>query len=191
MKIFLASSSLSRLKLLEQAGFDTQQIIIKYDESTICSIATPAKIYNQAVVNEKIYQFKEHFRGDLSKFLGNGALLFADSSVICEGQILGKAKDLREARKMLEMQSGNKASVYTAMSVLCADFSLQALSVTSFDFAHFDERQLEQYLASGECFGKAGAMMIEGFCGRYILAQSGDISTAMGLDIPLLKRFFG
>lgn len=190
MKIFLASSSASRALLLENSGFDFEQIITKYDESAICAISTPAHLYAQAVVAEKIRQFKEHFRAEFFEFLKRGALLFADSSVICKNQILGKAKDENHARKMLELQSASRASVYTAMSVLCDAFSLNALSVASYDFAPYPADELENYLKSDLWQGKAGAMMIEGFSGKYILAKSGDISTAMGLDIPLLKRFF-
>lgn len=191
MKIFLASSSASRALLLENSGFDFEQIIIEYDESAICAISTPAHLFAQAVVAEKTRQFKEHFGAEFSDFTKRGALLFADSSVICRGQILGKAKDENHARQMLGLQSGSRASVYTAMSVLCAAFSLSALSVASYDFAPYPAAKLDEYLQSGLWQGKAGAMMIEGFSGEYILAKSGDISTAMGLDIPLLKRFFG
>lgn len=191
MKIFLASSSPSRALLLENSGFEFEQIFIDYDESAICAIKTPPHAYAQAVVSEKIRQFKERFSAEFSEFSKKSALLFADSSVICKGQILGKAKDENHAREMLGLQSGTRASVYTAMSVLCDAFSLNALSVASYDFAPYPAAKLKEYLQSGLWQGKAGAMMIEGFSGKYILAKSGDESTAMGLDIPLLKRFFG
>lgn len=187
--VFLASSSASRALLLEQNGIAYEQIPFSYDESAICAIKTAARSYSQAVVELKVKQFKAHFGLQLGQFLERGAIVFADSSVICKGQILGKAKDESHARAMLELQSGAKASVYSAMSVLSKDFTLPALSVASYDFAPYPKSEIDKYIASGEWQGKAGAMMIEGFSGRYILAQHGDISTAMGLDVPLLKAF--
>lgn len=187
--VFLASSSTSRALLLEQNGIAYEQIPFNYDESEICAIKTAPVSYSQAVVEQKVKQFKAHFGSHLEQFLEHGAIIFADSSVICKGQILGKAKDESHARAMLELQSGSQASVYSAMCVLAKDFSLSALSVASYDFAPYPEHEIDLYIASGEYKGKAGAMMIEGFSGRYILAQHGDISTAMGLDLPLLKAF--
>ncbi len=45
------------------------------------------------------------------------------------------------------------------------------------------------YIASGDWRGKAGAMSIEGFNEKYILSSVGDKSTAMGLNVEILKRF--
>lgn len=189
--VFLASSSASRALLLEQNGIAYEQIPFSYDESAICAIKTTPRSYSQAVVELKIKQFKAHFDLELEQFLERGVIVFADSSVICKGQILGKARDESHARAMLALQSGSQASVYSAMCVLAKGFTLSALSVASYDFAPYPKREIDKYIASGEYKGKAGAMMIEGFSGRYILAQHGDISTAMGLDVPLLKAFLG
>lgn len=187
--VFLASSSVSRALLLKQARIAYEQIAFDYDESEICAIKTAPRSYSQAVVEQKIKQFKAHFGSEIESFLERGAIIFADSSVICKGQILGKARDEDHARAMLALQSGSQASVYTAMSLLAKNFTLRALSVASYDFAPYPKRQIDEYIASGEYKGKAGAMMIEGFSGRYILAKHGNISTAMGLDVPLLKAF--
>ena len=48
---------------------------------------------------------------------------------------------------------------------------------------------MENYLKSGECFGKAGAIMVEGFCKPYIKSVKGFESTAMGLSIEKLIPF--
>ena len=53
----------------------------------------------------------------------------------------------------------------------------------------FDENELEIYIKSGDWRGKAGAMMIEGFNKKFILAQDGMSSTARGLSAEILKAF--
>lgn len=116
-------------------------------------------------------------------------LLFADSSVICDNQIYGKAQDDIKARKMLKAQSANFVSVITAMIFIGAKFELINISQTRFKFDKFDENELEIYIKSGDWRGKAGAMMIEGFNKKFILAQEGMSSTARGLSAEILKAF--
>ena len=57
------------------------------------------------------------------------------------------------------------------------------------NFKEFDKKDMENYLNSGECFGKAGSIMVEGFCRPYIKNVSGFESTAMGLCVEKLKMF--
>lgn len=116
-------------------------------------------------------------------------LLFADSSVICDNQIYGKAQDDIKARKMLKAQSANFVSVITAMIFIGTKFELINISQTRFKFDKFDENELEIYIKSGDWRGKAGAMMIEGFNKKFILAQDGMSSTARGLSAEILKAF--
>lgn len=116
-------------------------------------------------------------------------LLFADSSVICDNQIYGKAQDDIKARKMLKAQSANFVSVITAMIFIGTKFELINISQTRFKFDKFDENELEIYIKSGDWRGKAGAMMIEGFNKKFILAQEGMSSTARGLSAEILKAF--
>ena len=62
---------------------------------------------------------------------------------------------------------------------------------TELGFDTFDEKDLENYLASGEWQGKAGGCMVEGFCKPYIREVKGYESCAMGLSVEVLKTFIG
>jgi septum formation protein len=87
---------------------------------------------------------------------------------------------------MLELQSGNCTSVITCMIYKSKNIELIDISITSYEFSKFDEKEVLNYLNSGECFGKAGAIMVEGFCKPYIKSVKGLESTAMGLSIEKL-----
>ena len=117
-------------------------------------------------------------------------LLVADSVVTCEGKLLRKAKDYNDAKAMLELQSGNKTSVITCMIYKSKKIELIDISITSYEFEKFDEKDVKNYLDSGVCFGKAGAIMVEGFCKPYIKNVVGYESCAMGLCVEKLKMFF-
>ncbi|WP_170019133.1 septum formation inhibitor Maf [Campylobacter sp. RM16190] len=179
--INLASSSITRAKILEENGVKFKQFSFDFDESGVDKNLKPAS-YVLKVVQAKKEQFlKEHPN------LKN--LLFADSAVVCNGKILGKAKDKKEALYMLNLQSDNEAKIITAMIFLGEEFELINISSTTYQFAKFSQDDLNEYIKSNEWQGKAGAMMIEGFNKKYILKKIGNESTARGLNIEQLKAF--
>ena len=90
---------------------------------------------------------------------------------------------------MLKKQSNNEASVITAMIYEDKKLKLINLSITTFRFKKFDEKDLKNYIDKREYIGKAGAMMIEGFNKKYIVSQKGNTSTAMGLNAEILKAY--
>ena len=58
-----------------------------------------------------------------------------------------------------------------------------------YKFKKFDEHDLNEYIKNNEWQGKAGAMTIENFNKKYIISQHGETSTAMGLNLKILKAF--
>ena len=179
--IVLAFSSASRAMILREYGVEFIQVSLDYDEEFDTNLP-PAK-YAMSIVNNKAKQFFDKFKNQYER------VLFADSSVAACGKILGKATDEAHARYMLELQSGNLTSVYTAMKFISPNISIDMLSIASYKFAKFNSSHLDEYIASGLWKDKAGAMMIEGFNKIYIEQESGNKPTAMGLDIINLKAF--
>lgn len=179
--ITLASSSVTRAKILEENGIEFSQISFDFDESGVDKNSSAAN-YVQKVAQSKKEQF-------FKKYPDFKNVLFADSAVVCEDKILGKANDEKEALYMLNLQSGNIAKIITAMIFVGENFELMSVSSTTYKFSKFDEHDLKQYLKSGEWRGKAGAMMVEGFNKKYITEKIGFESTARGLNFELLKAF--
>ena len=90
---------------------------------------------------------------------------------------------------MLKLQSGNFTSVITCMIYKSKEKEIIDISITTYEFDKFDEKHMEEYLNSGECFGKAGAIMVEGFCKPFIKTVIGFESFAMGLCVEKLKCY--
>ncbi|MGM0519265.1 MAG: septum formation inhibitor Maf [Campylobacterota bacterium] len=176
--IRLGSNSKTRALLLDKfnidfiqngGGFDEDSITTK-DPKSFCYEATKGK-FNEL--------YKKYGIEDMP-------LLVADSVVTANNQLLRKAKDKEDAKAMLELQSANKTSVITCMIYKSKKLELIDISITSYEFKEFDKAHMNEYINSGECFGKAGAIMVEGFCKPYIKNVKGYESCAMGLCVEKL-----
>ena len=179
--IRLGSNSPTRALILKNARIDFIQNGGNFDEDSITT-TDPKSFCYEATKGKFDELYKKYGVDDMP-------LLVADSVVTCEGKLLRKAKDLADAKAMLELQSGNKTSVITCMIYKSKEKELIDISITTYDFMEFNRKDMEEYLKSGECFGKAGAIMVEGFCKPYIQSVKGLESTAMGLSIEKLIPF--
>ncbi|MGB6327786.1 MAG: septum formation inhibitor Maf [Halarcobacter sp.] len=179
--IRLGSNSPTRAKILKEEKIEFIQNGGDFDEDSI-KTKNPKSFVYQATLGK----YKE-----LSKKYGykDIPLLVADSVVTSNGELLRKAKSEEDARRMLNLQSGNKTSVITCMIYKSKEKELIDISITTYEFEKFDEKEIEKYIKSGECFGKAGAIMVEGFCKPYIKNVEGYESTAMGLCVEKLKVY--
>ena len=179
--IRLGSNSPTRALILKNFKIDFIQNGGTFDEDSI--LTTNPKSFCYEATKGKFDELYKKFGID------DMPLLVADSVVTCQGKLLRKAKDLDDAKDMLELQSGNKTSVITCMIYKSKTKEIIDISITTYEFLSFDKKHMSEYLASGECFGKAGAIMVEGFCKPYIKSVKGYESTAMGLCVEKLRAF--
>ena len=179
--IRLGSNSPTRALILKNFKIDFIQNGGTFDEDSI--LTTNPKSFCYEATKGKFDELYKKFGID------DMPLLVADSVVTCQGRLLRKAKDLDDAKDMLELQSGNKTSVITCIIYKSKTKEIIDISITTYEFLSFDKKHMSEYLASGECFGKAGAIMVEGFCKPYIKSVTGYESTAMGLCVEKLRAF--
>jgi septum formation protein len=179
--IRLGSNSATRAMLLRDKGVKFIQTGSDFDEDQITT-----KDPREFVIEATKGKFE-----DLIKKYGykKMPLLVADTVVTSNGELLRKAKDQEDARRMLELQSGSKTSVISCMIFKSNDTELFDISTATYHFKTYDKAHMEKYITSGECMGKAGAIMVEGFCKPYIQSVDGYESTAMGLCVEKLLPF--
>lgn len=179
--IRLGSNSPTRALLLKNAHIDFIQNGGSFDEDSI-QTNNPKSFCYEATLGK----FNELY---LKYGVNDIPLLVADSVVTANGELLRKAKDEDDARRMLELQSANMTSVITCMIYQSQSKKLIDISITTYEFKEFDKKHMNEYIHSKECFGKAGAIMVEGFCKPYIKSVKGYESTAMGLCVEKLKPY--
>ena len=179
--IHLASNSISRAKLLKQFNIEFIQKAPIYDEEQI----------KTKIAKDFVYIASRGKLESATKEFGLETPLLTADSVIAtkDGAILRKPKNIDDAKRILEIQSGSKIAIVSAMHYRSKTLYLSDISATYYKFATFEDDDLDNYLESGEWQGKAGGCMVEGFCKKYIESVDGYESTAMGLQVEKLIRW--
>jgi septum formation protein len=122
---------------------------------------------------------------------GRDPVLAADTEVVLDGRILGKASGKGEARERLQSLSGRTHAVLSGLVVLVAaetgePIEHTGLARSAVTFRDLDPRLLDAYLASGEWRDRAGAYAVQGLGSTLVERVDGDLSNVIGLPVNLL-----
>ena len=109
-----------------------------------------------------------------------------DTVVELEGQILGKPVDEKDAKRMLSMLSGKTHHVYTGVCIIFQNMVHTFHVCTSVNFVNLTQQQIDEYLATGEPFDKAGAYGIQGYGCTLVKEIHGCYYNVMGLPVATL-----
>ncbi|MDB2694047.1 Maf family nucleotide pyrophosphatase [Erythrobacter sp.] len=115
---------------------------------------------------------------------GDGHVLAGDTVVAAGRRILPKAEDEATARKCLELLSGRRHRVLSAIALRAPDGAVrERLSETVVMFKRLSSAEIDAYLASGEWEGKAGGYAIQGIAEGLISRIQGSHSGVVGLPL--------
>lgn len=172
--IYLASQSPRRQELLDQVCVVYQQIHVEVDESVLDS-ETPAA-YVQRVALAKA-------QAGWQQVTKKYPVLGADTSVVCDGQILGKPRDTDHAAQMLNLLSNRQHQVLSAVALVNGEHEQVVLSISEVTFRLLTTKEIQAYIATGEPLDKAGAYAIQGRAAVFIANLNGSYSGVMGLPL--------
>ena len=168
--LVLASTSPQRRLILEQ-------LRIPYD------VVAPA--YEEEPGRDPV----DHAAGKARSVDGGGRpVLGVDTSVYCNGEVLGKPADVTSAQQMLELLSGRTHEVVSGLCLRTPDWEELHSATTRVTFRELTLRDLGRYVASGEWEGRAGAYAIQGFGANLVERIEGDYLNVVGLPGALLVR---
>ena len=173
-QIILASASPRRSELLNQIGI--RHIVKAVDIDETPWPAEQATAYVQRVAAEKSAACLAALSPDLP-------VLAADTSVICDGLIMGKPESRQQALEMLLRLSGRSHQVYSAVSLRSGATHQQALSISQVCFRPLSEAEILAYWQTGEPCDKAGAYAIQGLASTFVESITGSFSGVMGLPL--------
>lgn len=186
--MILASQSPRRIQLMQEAGYTVKVCPADIDE-------TPEAAETPLALVERLARAKA---AALAPQAEPGEIIVAaDTIVTHDGKILGKPRDAQDACRMLRELSGRTHQVATGACILKAaepDVYRAAVnesfvSVTDVTFYELTEKQIEEYVATGEPLDKAGAYGIQGTGGRMLVKKiDGDFYNVVGLPIAAVVR---
>lgn len=111
-------------------------------------------------------------------------VLAADTLVAVGLRILPKAEDEATARQCLELLSGRRHRVLTAVTVVDAQgVARHRLSASTVRVDRLTSADIDAYVDSGEWNGKAGGYAIQGRFEAHVLWLQGSFSGIMGLPL--------
>jgi septum formation protein len=179
VELILASKSPRRAEILRQAGFAFDVHATHVDETR--RPRESPRHHVQRLAHMKARLVAEHRKRKKRPAIVIGA----DTVVLAQGKLLGKPSDVKEARRMLALLSGRTHQVLTGLSILRVPegTELHHVETTRVRFLKLSKDDIDDYIATGEPFDKAGAYGIQGIGGRFVASIEGCYFNVMGLPV--------
>jgi len=184
--IYLASRSPRRRELLRQIGVTFELIPLREGPERDADVdETPhagehADDYVLRVVHEKAHAAAGIVA---ARRIVARPVLAADTTVVCDDEILGKPANAADAARMLEMLAGRSHRVLTAVAVSAEGKLETRVSESRVWFRVLDAAEIRRYVATGEPGDKAGAYAVQGQAAAFITRIDGSYSGIMGLPL--------
>ncbi len=173
--LILASASPRRQQLLARIGVTADAIVPADIDETPIKAELP-RVYARRMAAQKAQVVASQHP--------DSAVLSGDTVVAVGRRILPKAESEAEARMCLELVSGRRHMVLSAVTLMLPDGrSLHRLSESAVIFKRLHADEVDAYIASGEWQGKAGGYAIQGSAEALIRSMAGSYSGIMGLPL--------
>ena len=175
MRLVLASGSPRRRELLEREGLEFEVIPSPADELGPEEASWDELCELNAVLKARAVPV-------------DGAwVIGADTLVQVGGRVLGKPRDLSDAREMLRTLSGREHEVRTGVCVVDPEGAAHAFQeITRVRFHELDEAAIDAYFARVDPLDKAGAYGIQEHGERIVAGIDGDYDNVVGLPVRRL-----
>jgi septum formation protein len=177
-KLVLASGSPRRSEILNAVGWEFTKQVADIDETELAGEQPHDYVLRLAC--EKAVAVAARFPNEI--------VLGADTTVVIDGQIIGKPIDLADARRMLTMLSGNWHEVLTGVAVVENGHTRAAIQRTRVKFAPMSYAEITLLAERGDPLDKAGAYAVQAQAALFIEGIEGDYWNVVGLPVRLVYR---
>jgi septum formation protein len=161
--LVLASTSPRRKELLEQIGVVFTQLSININED-VAEGENPEQYVLRLAQEKAVAGF--NLLSVIEK--DNCVVLAADTTVVCNGQILAKPESLSHSKEILAQLSGCEHVVMSAIGLYSKDKTVQKVVTTKVRFRNISAAEIEAYWHSGEPQDKAGSYGIQGLGAVFV-----------------------
>ena len=181
VRILLASNSPRRRQLISLGGWQFDTAPANLDESLLAGEKPADYVLRLA---------KAKARAAAASAGPRQVILGSDTTVVIDGDILGKPADDTEATAMLRRLRGRTHQVYTGIAALdnASGRLLSDLCVTDVPMRAYGDDEISAYVASGDPLDKAGAYAIQHPGFQPVASMAGCFASVMGLPLCHLTR---
>lgn len=173
--LYLASKSPRRKELLQQVVNRFQLLSAPINEVAFANES--AEHFVERMANEKAQAGLALIEDESAWVLGS------DTVVVSKGQILGKPRDKPHFVEMMNLLSGQKHHVMTAIALHSKAQRYCEVVITEVEFRLLSKAEIQQYWLTGEPQDKAGGYGIQGRAGRFVKRINGSYSSVVGLPL--------
>ena len=189
--LILASSSPRRRELLASLGVEYSIIKPEIDETQ--HDGEPPLAYVRRLSKEKAHAVAEQLQSQATILAADTVVILAADTIGIdgEGEILGKPADADEARAMLKRLRGRDHLVVTAFTLLKTgtESSNHTQDVqTRVTMRDYSDAEIEDYIATGDPFDKAGSYAIQHPEFRPVADLSGSRTNVIGLPLDEVRE---
>ena len=181
-KIYLASNSKARKKLLEKFGLKFKILLPKVKEQTSRGNLS----YSQLVQKNARRKAEE-----VATRVSDGIIIAADTICVQDGKIFGKPKNMQDARSMLKKLSRKTQYLYTGLAVIkkgkFKDKLVLDYEKTKVYMDQLSSTEIANYFKQVSPLDKAGSFDIQGKGAFFIKRIDGCFYNVVGL--PLRKLY--
>jgi len=193
MEIILASQSARRRDILANLGINFKIRVSHADETLDESVGSGE--YVEILSMRKADAVLRDMLADEADGAGDRLIIASDTVVVCDGKILGKPHDQREADEMMHLLSGRKHSVISGLAVIYRGITAVAHEETEVEFRELTETEIHDYISTDEPYDKAGGYGIQDRAAVFVKGINGDYLNVVGLPVfrlfRLLEENFG
>jgi septum formation protein len=145
----------------------------------------PADVDESVVRGEPAREYVLRLAREKARAVAAGGLpvVAADTSVVLDGEVLGKPRDDEDARRMLRALSARAHEVVSAVCVRNGGVELAEAVSSVVVLEPLSDAFVEWYVASGEPRDKAGAYAVQGLAGAVVRRVEGSVSNVIGLPL--------
>ncbi|HAN22120.1 MAG: septum formation protein Maf [Clostridiales bacterium GWF2_36_10] len=178
--IILASKSPRRREILKNAGY-VFTVMEADTEENVPDLLSPSEAVIEIALQKALY-VKEKLSTN------NSIIIAADTMVFKNGILMGKPKDSEDAYYMLKQLSGDWHEVYSGYCIMSDEQKFTGCEITSVKFRTVLDKEINEYIRSGEPFDKAGAYGVQDRASTFVERIEGDFFNVMGLPICRISQ---
>ena len=179
-EIILASQSPRRIKFFNELDIQFKSVKLDFDESYPNNLM--AEQITDFIADKKASYFSEM----LNK---NTIVITSDTIVWLNEEAIGKPKDNKNAKEILQTLSGNTHKVITSFCIKTLESKNIVNDTTEVTFKNLSDKEIDYYIKNNKVLDKAGAYGIQDWIGYIGITNiEGTYNNVMGLPTHLLYK---